>query len=231
MEDSLRLGNQLYILSSVGRRPPISRRTVLTFSPESPNANEQPSVTLTLQDPYPVALTGDLTLTMTGSGAIVDPAVLFANGARSISFRIAANSTQAVFGDGSNSALLQTGTVAGSIALKPSFSTTNGFSVTPQDGPPATIAIAPPAPHLLALRLQDKTTTSFVAVVSGFATSRTLDKLNVQLGANQFTIDVSGAAATWFRNPASQAYGSLFGLAFPVSGTTSAAIPPAFRFL
>jgi hypothetical protein len=224
-EDSLRLGNQLYILSSVGRRPPDVPPYRITFTPEGPNAYEQPSVRLALQEPYPLALTGDLTLTITGNGAVIDPAVLFANGARSISFRIPANSTEAVFSDGSTSALLQTGTVAGAIALKPSFNTVNGFSVTPQDGPAATIAIAPAAPRLLLLRIQDRTPTGFVAVVSGFVTSRTLDKLNVQLGAGQFTVDVSGAAGTWFRNPASQAYGSQFSLAFPVSGSSSAAAP------
>jgi hypothetical protein len=224
-EDSLRLGSQLYVLSSVGRRPPDLPPYKLTFTPESPNAFEQPSVKLTLQDAYPIALTGDLTRSITGNGAVIDPAVLFANGARSISFRLPANSTEAVFSDGSKSALLQTGTVAGTISLKPTFSTTNGFSVTPQDGPAATIAIAPAAPRLLGLRIQDRTATGFVAVVSGFVSSRTLDKLNVQLGSSPFTIDVNGAAGTWFRNPASQAYGSQFSVAFPVSGSTGAAAP------
>ena len=224
-EETLRLGTLSYTLSSVGRNPPDLPPYRFTFTPESPKANEQPSVSLTLQDPYPVALTGDLTLNVTGNSTIVDPAVLFANGTRTIGFRIPANTTQAVFNDSSTSARFQTGTVAGAISIKPSFSTTNGFSLTPQDPPAATITIAPAAPQLLAARLQDRTTISFVVALSGFVTSRTLDKLNVQIAGNQYTIDLGAASSAWFRNPTSQSYGGLFSIAFPVSGATSAAAP------
>ena len=224
-EDTLRLGTLSYTLSSAGRNPPDLPSYRITFAPESPKANEQPSVSLILESAYPVALTGDLTLTATGNNAVADPAVLFSNGTRTVSFRIPANTTQAVFNDSSTSARFQTGTVAGTISIKPSFSTTNGFSVTPTDVPSATIAIAAAAPQLLSARLQDRTLTSFVVVVSGFTTARTLDKLNIQIGGSQYTVDLAAAAGAWFRNPTSQSFGSLFSIAFPVAGTTAAAAP------
>jgi hypothetical protein len=73
--------------------------------------------------------------------------------------------------------------------------------------------------------LQDRTLTSFVVVLSGFVTSRTLDKLNIQIGGSQYTVDLAAASGTWFRNPTSQSFGSLFSIAFPVAGTTAAAAP------
>ena len=68
----------------------------IVFSgPGTASSGQQPTVTFTLTNPYPVPLTGLLTLTFTPSSQtpVDDPAVQFSAGGRTLPFSIAANST------------------------------------------------------------------------------------------------------------------------------------------
>ena len=126
-----------------------------------------------------MALSGVLSASSSGS-LPADPAVLFATGSLSVPFVIPANATSAVFGSQGTQIGLQTGTVAGTITLTPSFATqAGGVSLTPASPATLQLTIAPAAPTLIAVRLSGQTTNSFTISITGFTTSRTLTAANV----------------------------------------------------
>jgi hypothetical protein len=196
----------------------------------------QPSITLTLANPYPVALSGVLTATVSGT-LPADPAVLFANGSASVPFTIAANSTSAVFGTQGTQIGLQTGTVAGTITLTPTFSTrAGGVDLTPANPTVLPLTIAPAAPVLAALQISGQTATSLTVSVTGFTTPRTLTSVNIQfttapgfsMPVTKFTVDLQQVASLWFQSTASRAFGSQFTLSIPF---TLQGTPPANQTL
>lgn len=191
----------------------------------------QPAVTLRLAAGYPVALVG--TLTLSGVNALpADPAVQFASGGRTVNFRIPANSTDAIFltGPGGQSLGtqigLQTGTVAGSFTLVPSFATQAGsVDLTPANPATATYSVAPAAPSLIAVQITAATATSLTIQVTGFTTTRNLTGLTLRfltargfrMEPEEYSFDLTQAAATWFQSPGSQSVGGQFRLTIPFS--------------
>ncbi|HTB17178.1 MAG TPA: choice-of-anchor D domain-containing protein [Bryobacteraceae bacterium] len=194
----------------------------------------QDNVSLTLASGYPVDLNGVLTLTTSGNFG-TDPAVQFASGSstgnRTVDFTIPANSTSANFVGQGSQILLQTGTVAETVTLTPSFATPAGLDVTPSS--PATLQFSIPssAPVLESVQLSNETASSFSLIVVGYSTVRSLTSLNVtfnpapgfNLTTTQFTVDVSQVAGLWFQSTGSQAFGGLFEITLPfnLTGTVS----------
>src|SRR5581483_5062418 len=77
---------------------PTTPALAISGIPATVAAMQQPAVDVSLAAPYPVALTGRVTLTFVpASGLPDDPAVQFSSGGRSASFTIPANGTRAVF--------------------------------------------------------------------------------------------------------------------------------------
>jgi hypothetical protein len=226
--DTLLINTTPIPLSGSGTAPP----TLPAYTISGPTGNvapqSQPSVTLTLASPYPVAINGVLTLTTSGTLGS-DPAVQFITSGRTVPFTIPANGTVADFASQGNQILLQTGTVASTIILTPAFATASGVDLTPSN--PSTLQFAVPseAPVLIAATVAGSSANSVVLVFTGYSTTRTLTALNVQftpaagfsLAASQVTVDLSQAAAVWFESTASQGFGGLFTVSVPFtfSGT------------
>ena len=181
----------------------------------------QPAFGLTLSAPYSLALSG--TLTVSGDVSL-DPAVQFSSGGRSASFTIPANTTRAIFSNQSNQIRLQTGTVAGTLLLTPSFAIEpGGADITPDSPSAQRVTIAAGAPKLQALRIDSRTTTGFTLLVTGYSTTRTLADLilaftaapGFNLANSQITFHLAGDAALWFQSATSQALGGQFTAAIP----------------
>jgi hypothetical protein len=181
----------------------------------------QATISLTLAKPYSADLDGVLTLSTTGSyGA--DPSVQFETGGRTVDFVIPAGSTSADFAGIGSEILVQTGTVAETITLTPSFETSSGVPVTPASPTTLQFTIAPSAPYLESAQIVNEvigeTTASFDLVIVGYSTTRSLASLNVTFTpgsgfnfASPPAVDLSGPAAVWFQSTISvQTYGGLF---------------------
>jgi len=210
------------LIGSGTQPPPLPAYTIAGPSGNAA-AMTQPSVGLTLASAYPVALTGVLTMGVSGT-LPADPAVQFASGGRTAAFTIPANQTTAVFGTQGTQLGLQTGTVAGSVTLTPTFATQAGnVDLTPASPPSLQFTVAQAAPSLIAIQFASPTTTGFTIEVTGFSTPRSLKSMAVQfttapgfsMPATQFTIDVSQVSTVWFNSTASQAFGGQFTIAVP----------------
>ncbi|MCS7025383.1 MAG: choice-of-anchor D domain-containing protein [Bryobacteraceae bacterium] len=188
---------------------------------------QQPAVSLTLASGYPLTLNGTLTLAFNSEVFANDPAVQFATGGRTVNFTIPANTTRAIFANGAQQMRLQTGSVAGSIVLTPSFATEGGINLTPPNPLSLTLTVAPSAPRLLNVSLSGRTSTSLTLLVSGYATSRSVTTMELRftpvsgenIGTTQLTLNVESAFLAWYQSQASQAFGSLFTATIPLTIT------------
>jgi hypothetical protein len=180
-------------------------------------------VSLKLSSPYPIAIAGTLTMTIS-TDLTVDPAVQFVTGGRTVPFTIPANSTDAIFAGQGSQIRLQTGTVASTVTLTPSFVTQQGnVDLTPTTPTSLQFTVASVPPVLIGGQVTSTTGNSFTLSLSGFSTSRSLTTLNVQFkpsaGFNvpqtQFTIDLRQASAAWFQSANSQTFGGQFAVVAP----------------
>ncbi|MEO8657485.1 MAG: hypothetical protein ABI693_03405 [Bryobacteraceae bacterium] len=221
---SIRIGSDTFPVAGTGTGLPGYTLT----GPTQVAALDQPAVTLTLSQAYPVNLTGVLTLAVASDYA-PDPAVQFSSGGRTVAFTIAANSTAAVFSNGSSTVRLQTGSVASAFTLTPSFATEQGVDVTPAS--PTTLKFAMPAsaPSLLGVQVASQTNTGLTLRLLGVATTRSLTSTTIRFtgatGFNlpnlNFTLDLTGPSSLWFNSAASQSFGGQFTLDIPFVLATS----------
>lgn len=230
---SLRVDGGLISLIGSGTAPP----PLPSYTIDGPNGTvppqTQPSIKLTLANPYPVTLTGTLTLTTNGSlGA--DPSVQFITGSKIVAFTIPAKATSANFAGQGSQILLQSGTVAETIILTPTFQTQDGgIDLTPSPAPALQFSVPAAAPTVLAMNLTNitanTTTASFTLNVIGFSTTRTLASMTVQFtpapgfnfGGSQSTLDLHSSSAVWFQSAASQSFGGQFEISVPFTITGS----------
>jgi len=229
---SLRVDSNPFSLTGIGNAPPALGPYTISGPSGTVAPFLQPSVGLTLTDPYPVALTGVLTLSDTSDSFPIDPAVQFVTGGRSLPFTIAANTTQALFANGQNQVRLQTGTVASTLTLTPSFATqVGGIDLTPQSPTVLRMQIVPSAPQIIAVSLNSLASNGFILAITGFSTARSLSNVQLsftavppyQLPNLKATFVVSQQATTWFTSPVSSSYGGQFTILLPLNVTTSPA--------
>ena len=231
---SLLFDTTMIALQGSGTQPPPLPSYTITGPSGNALPMTQPTIGLTLASPYPVAISGTLTLSVTGT-LPADQAVQFLSGGSTVSFTIPANETSAVFGAQGTQLGLQTGTVASTITITPSFVTQAGdVSLTPATPEVLQFSIAPAAPVLIALQLmaesttapvtgQSTSTSSFTIQVTGFTTTRSLTSAVVQFAmapgfsmpTSQFTINVSPISTVWFQSTASNTFGSQFTISIP----------------
>jgi hypothetical protein len=197
-----------------------------SYTLSGPSGNVAPAtqsnISLTLSKGYLLDLIGTLTLTTEGSFG-TDPAVEFENGQRTIDFTIPAGSTSADFAGVGSQILLQTGTVAETVTLKPSFETTGGADLTPSSPTTLQFTIPSEAPVLETAVVGNQTANSFDLVLTGYSTNRNLSALNVTFtaatGFNIQTsipaIDLSQGSTAWFSSTASEAFGGQFAISMP----------------
>jgi hypothetical protein len=183
----------------------------------------QVAVGLSLASPYPLALTGKLTLSVDSGNLPADPSVQFSSGGETVAFTIPQGSTQAVFPTGGNQISLQTGSVAGSLTIAPSFALTGGLDITPAS--PATLSLSVPSSpvYLTSALVSQATATSLTLQVSGYATTRDLASMtfqftpesNTSLPTSSFTVNIAANAQVWFSSAQSDSFGGQFSVSMP----------------
>lgn len=229
---SLLINSTIVQLAGSGNAPPPLPSYTISGPSGTVSPASQQNVSLTLGASYPVDLNGVLTLTTSGDLG-TDPSVQFSTGSssgnRTVDFLIPANNTSANFAGQGSQILLQTGTVAETVTLTPSFTTAGGVNVTPASPAVLQFTIAPGAPVLETITATNETASSFSLVLVGYSTTRSLSTLNVTLNpasgynltTSQFPIDLSGPAGVWFGSSASLTFGGQFQVTvtFNLSGT------------
>jgi hypothetical protein len=203
--------------------PPLPSYTIV-----APSGNvaplTQPVIGLTLSGAYPVMISGTLSLGVSSS-LPTDPAVLFANGQRTISFTIRAGGTEAEFAGFGTRVGLQTGTVASTFTLTPSFATQpGGVDITPTTPTLARFSVASGPPVLNTMQISPQSSNSILLSVSGYSPTRSLTSWrltfttasNVNAPSTEFSIDLRQVSAAWFGGNASQAFGGQFTLSIPI---------------
>ena len=119
---------------------------------------------------------------------------------------------------------LQSGTVAGTIMLTPSFATASGaIDLTPVTPPSLSMRIPQSAPQLLSVVLSSRITNGFTLLVTGYATGRSITQIDLQftptagenVGVTKISMNVDSTFSAWYQSTASQAFGSLFTATIP----------------
>jgi hypothetical protein len=221
----LRVNNSEFNLSGTGRQPVPIPDYKVTGPGGVQGPLQQPGVGLTLASPYSLPLRGSLNLTFSSDVFTANPAVQFSTGGRTINFTIPAGATQATFENGSTEIRLQTGTVAGTIQVVPTFTTTAGLDVSPQSAAPLSMAVNREAPRLLTVDIGARGASSLTLQVNGFSTTRTLRSVEIQItprGDAEFTatvlrFNVESSTLAWFQTPQSEPFGGLFSLTIPLT--------------
>jgi hypothetical protein len=219
----LRIDSLAFPVSGVGNPPTALPDYRYTGATGAQAPLQQVSTGLTLASTYPLTLTGTLTLTFSSDVFSNDPAVQFATGGRTVNFTIPAGSTQAVFPNNSTSMGLQTGTVAGTITLTPSFVTDGGINLTPTVPPAQNLTVPQSAPRLLSVQVSTKTASGLTLLVTGYATGRSITQIDVQftpvagesVRTTKLSLNVDSSFTAWYQSAASQAFGSQFTATLP----------------
>jgi hypothetical protein len=227
---TLLINNTTVPLNGAGNTPPALPSYTITGPSGNVSPASQENVSLTLAKSYPVDLDGVLTITTSGNFG-TDPAVQFSTGSttgnRTVDFVIPANNTSADFAGQGSQILLQTGTVAETVTLAPTFATTAGVDITPASPTTLQFTIPSAAPVLESLQVTNATATSFTLLVIGYSTTRSLGSLSVtfnpasgfNFSTTTFTSDLSQVGTVWFQSSASLAFGGLFEVTIPINLT------------
>lgn len=208
--------------------PPLPELT-LTQLGDTVAPASQPSFGLQLSAPFPVELTGSVTLAFTpDQGLPADPAVRFANGSTSLSFTIPAGQTQAVPAAGSLFAF-QAGTTAGTITLTVVLRS-GSETLSPNPALVKTVRVPASGPQIVRVAVA-RTASGFELQVTGFASTRQVTGATFRftpapgavLATTELSVPVASAFETWFASEPSRSYGGQFLLtvSFSVSGSVN----------
>ena len=218
---TLQIDTQTFNLSGSGTPPPDLPSFQFTGASGNVTPLQQPAVGLSLSAPFPLALTGSLTISINSAAFAPDPSVQFSTGGKTVPFTIPANTTDAVFPTGATQIGLQAGTTAGAITIRPSFATISGLDMTPVNPPTLTLTVASSTPKLLTINISSVSQAGFIVSVSGLSTTHSLQNLTYTFTPTgsakpiSYTVDVSAAAGLWFSSSGSQAFGGQFSVAVP----------------
>jgi hypothetical protein len=230
---TLRIDGDSFTLSGSGTIPGPLPTYHITGPSGAVSALQQPAVSLALDSPYPVAVSGVLRLTVAPVGFSADPAVQFSTGGLTAAFVIAPNTTQAVFGNGVTQIRFQTGSVAAAMTITPTF-TVAGVDVTPSSPTSLQFSLAAGAPLLTTLQATSSSATSLTLTIIGVATSRSLTKLDftftpsaqVKIATTKFTINIQAESSLWFSSTQSQSFGGQFQITIPFTFSSDQTSPP-----
>ena len=220
----------LYTLTVALPTVPTIKLSVSTT--QSQPANQIP-VQIMIDKAYSGPISGQVSIAFVPAiqGA-TDPAIQFSSGGSAATFTIPAGQTTAVYSAQSLASLaLATGTLAGTITLSAQVQAF-GLDVTPQPAPTQSIGVTPSVPVISQLQLTTNGQTITIQII-GFSTTRELTQAafnfgtsqgNATLQTAQFVITVGSAFSTWYKDPASNAFGSqfLYAQSFTVQGDASA---------
>ena len=221
------LGDYLVFLSSTGGGD--SGSLPFSVNPQGPTItygvpqllNPTQQVPLVLQMPggLPDEVSGVVTLVFNANAVnnADDPNATFVGkeqSTRTVGFRFAPNATTADFG--LTSAVLQAGTVAGTIRLSLSDVKVAGQVVTSNSVLDVTIPALPPV--ITNVRLLNRTSGGFVVEVTGYSTTREITQATFQFAAGsggnlqtaQSQPDITGTFTAYYQSPNSVPAGSAF---------------------
>ena len=179
----LQIDNASFNLTGSGNPPPPLPSFSFQGAGGAIAALQQPSIGITLQTPYPLAITGSLTITQNPQGFNADPAVQFSTGGANVPFTIPANASQAVFPNNATSVRMQTGSVANTITITPAFATTGAFNLTPNNVPTLQFTVAAGPPQLSNVSITSTAANGFTLQIVGAIPSRSLTTLNFTFAA------------------------------------------------
>jgi hypothetical protein len=122
---------------------------------------------------------------------------------------------------------LQTGTVAGTIVLSPTFVSDGGIALTPATPDTLVLTVPQAAPRLLNVQVATKTAAGFSVLVTGYATSRQITSIDLTFTAasgenvptTRVTIPADASFTAWYQSAASAAFGSQFTATIPITLT------------
>jgi hypothetical protein len=214
---TVQIDTQRINVAGVGVSPPTLPEVRYTGVSGTVEPGQQPSAGLAIAEPYPLDITGRLTLGFTSDAFTDDPAIQLSTGGRTINFTIPAGTTTAVFGRDATEVQFQTGTVAGTITLSATF-TTGAVDLTPAPAPVRTLTVAGAPPRLRSVQIGSRSSSSFEVVLTGYSTLRSVTEVNLQFasapGANLQTtslaVNVDVPFSTWYRSTGSVQFGSQF---------------------
>jgi hypothetical protein len=196
--------------------PPLPQVTI--GAPSTSSAGQQISFGVSLASPYPLDVTGEITLSFQPDAVApaVDPALKFSTGSTA-GFTIPANSTSPV------PIALQTGTISGTITLTFSLSAGGSELRNFQN----TITVPRAVPTIKSVKLV-RTSAGLEVHVIGFSPPRDLTEADLTFTAapgstlqtTTVTENISSVATAWFQSTASGQYGSLFMLVLPFTAST-----------
>jgi hypothetical protein len=195
----------------------------LTGLPATAAPATQPSIRLSLSEPFPAPLTGQLVLTFVPDSGAGDSTIQFSTGGRSVDFNIPAGATEASFP--TQNLALQTGTVAGAIRLTAQLRTSD-VDVTPNPAPTFTTRVERAAPVISNVAVT-RASNSITVTVTGYSTAREVTEAVFRFTATGATlqspevrVSVENLFNTWFQDAASTRFGSQFRFAqqFTVQG-------------
>jgi len=232
-QGTLQIGGATFTVSGSAVAPDPLPGIVLSGPTGAVQPLQQPSYQLALREPYSIDLAGTLNLAFSSTVFASDPSVQFASGGRTASFFIPAGFTRAVFLNNSDQIAIQTGTVAGTINIFPTFATSNGIDLTPSTVPVAALVIAPAAPQITSVSIVNQTASSLTLAITGYSTSRSVTQMGLvltpatgqNLTTSTFTVPVDSAFQAWYQTATSQAAGSSFTLTLPFSLSGNATAP------
>jgi hypothetical protein len=172
----------------------------------------QPTVTLSITNPYPLPVTAQFTLTFASAGTtpVDDPAIQFSTGGRTYSYTVAANSTSVP------PVQLQAGTDAGTITIAAKLMA-DSVDVTPSGLIPLVIVVPPVVPMISGTTLTASGTTLTV-VIHGYSNTREVSSAVFDftaatgdtLATPTVTIPATTIFSNWFGDATSDSYGSTF---------------------
>ncbi|MFN7996373.1 MAG: SBBP repeat-containing protein [Bryobacteraceae bacterium] len=199
---------------------------------------QQPPITLTIPDPSPIDINGQLTLKFTPNQTLpIDPTIQFsigtcdaATGICTVDFNIPAGQKTATFTQGTTSQpqlVLQTGTVAGTLLFTAENLTTGGETITLASNQPLQVSAPPQPPGITSVTIQT-TTSGFSIVIQGFSNTREITeadfhftpKAGTQLQTADFAPPVTSAFQTWYGSTTSVPFGSVFVYTQPFTFTS-----------
>ncbi len=199
--------------------PPGPSATI-TGLPATATPATQPALGISVPNAYPLAITGQVTLTFAPDSPSPDDGqeVVFTTGGRTVSFTVPANTTQVAFSGATPG--VQVGTVSGTITLTLKL-TAAGIDITPSPAPSTKLTIAKSAPVIKTATVT-RTSAGFNLVVVGYATSREMVSANVTftaatgvtLSSSSATVSLASVFASFYQNP-DPPYGSQFSLTMP----------------
>lgn len=216
---SLQINTDSISLTGIGAPPPPLPGVTYSGVSGEVQPMQQPTLGLALNQPYPVALRGQLQLRFESSSFADDPSMQFATGGRLVDFQIPAGTLDAIFPNGTNRIRFQTGTVAGNISIVPAFAI-DTFPITDNLPNPLRLTLPASAPQLLSVQIAAAAPGTISFFVTGATTPRSLRSIEFtfeptesyrnSLSAGTIVLNVESQADTYFRSAGSTGFGGLF---------------------